>query len=83
MVDAEIISCIRKLRRLVVTLDSIGFPIRELLTDDEISRLVHKKLPDKLLGVSSDIHLLVQNIEKSKKYKDAIQNLSGIKIKEE
>jgi len=83
MLDADIISCVRRLRRLVVTLDSIGFPIRELLTDEDIGKLVNKKLPDKVLSTSSDVHFLIQNIEKSKRYKDAIQNLCGIKVREE
>jgi len=81
MQDAEVLSCVRRLRRLVVTLDSIGFPVRELVEDEEIGKLVKDELPNQILNVSTEVHLLVQNIEKSKKYKTVIQNLCGLKLR--
>lgn len=77
MNDADIISHVRSLRKLVVTLDALGFPIHELENDVEFSKYVLKRLPKDISKVSFRIHQLVQNIEKSKRYKEAIKNLSG------
>ena len=78
MHDADLISSVRKLRRLVSTLDSIGFPIHELAEDGDIARLVGKKLPNKVLSVSTDVHNLLQNIEKTKRYKEAVKSLCSV-----
>lgn len=76
MTDADIISSIRSLRQLVSTLDSIGFPV-DVIDDSELNRLVPKTLPGKVKTVSSNIHGLIQKIEKSKRYKEAIKNLTS------
>ena len=35
MEDVNIIDHVRRLRRLVITLDSLGFPIQELINDED------------------------------------------------
>jgi len=77
MDDADIISHVRSLRRLVVTLDAIGFPVHELDNDVEFNKQILVSLPKDISKISYRIHQLVQNIEKSKRYKEAIRNLSG------
>jgi hypothetical protein len=82
MDDADIISHVRNLRRLVSTLDSIGFPVEEIINDPEFIKMFSKKLPDSINKVSSNIHLLVKRIEKSKRYKEAVKNLCGVKVRD-
>lgn len=79
MIDADIISAVRKIRQLVTTLDSIGFPVHELSEDEDLTRVVNKKKIEKrITDLSSDIHLLLQRVEASKKYKDAVANLCRV-----
>jgi hypothetical protein len=82
MNDADIISHIRNLRRLVATLDAIGFPIQELINDQAYTKLVAAKLPKYVTKASVGIHQLIQNIEKSKRYKEAVKNMCGVKVRE-
>lgn len=79
MLDADIIVVVRRLRKLVSTLDSIGFPIKELSEDEDLSQLVSNNLHTKVIKVSGEIHNTLQNIEKSKKYKDVVKRLCNIK----
>jgi len=75
MTDADIIVIVRQLRKLVATLDSIGFPAKSLYADEEMSLLIPSGLSSKLAGVTVDIYTLLQNIEKNRKYRDAVKQL--------
>ncbi|KKM04808.1 hypothetical protein LCGC14_1760550 [marine sediment metagenome] len=83
MNDADIISHIRNLRKLVVTLDAIGFPINEFSEDEELSKMVSVKLPKEITNTSTKIHQFIQKVEKSKRYKEAVKNLCGVKVREQ
>jgi len=82
MNDADIISAVKHVRKLIVTLDAIGFPVKLLSEDDELSKLVPKGLPSKIVNLASEVHILLQKIEKSVKYKEAIKNLCEVKERE-
>jgi hypothetical protein len=77
--DADIITAVRRLRRLITTFDSIGFPVKSFYDDDELSDLIPDGLPSKIVDVSSDLHIMIQDIEKSKAYKDAIKRLLAVR----
>lgn len=77
--DADIITSIRNIRNIVVALDSIGFPIEDILKDEEIAEEIPEDLPQRIINLSSEIHNVLQNIEKSKRYKEAVKNLCDIK----
>jgi DNA-binding transcriptional MerR regulator len=81
MVDVELITAIRSLRKLIVTLDSIGLPLKELVSDEEIATMISKDLSKNLKKVASDIHSALQKIEKSKRYKDAIMLYCDVKVR--
>lgn len=78
MTDAELIVAIRGIRKLVVALDSIGFPIQDLLKDKEMKKLVPKDIAKRLISITSDIHSILQNIEHSERYKDAVYKLCNV-----
>jgi len=78
MTDAELIVAIRGMRKLVVALDSIGFPIQDLTKDKELGKLVPKDMSKRLASVTSDIHSVLQKIEHSKRYKDAVYTLCNV-----
>jgi hypothetical protein len=79
MSDADIISTVKQLRRIVTTLDAMGFPTKTLAEDSELGTLVPKGLPAKIVNVAADIHHMLVGIEKSQKYKNAIKTLCEIK----
>jgi hypothetical protein len=79
MSEADIIAAVKQLRRIVTTLDTIGFPTKMLSEDDDLGPLVPKGLPAKIVNVAGDIHHMLVGIEKSQKYKNAIKNLCEIK----
>lgn len=82
MNDADIISAIKHIRKLIVTLDAIGFPVNLLSNDEEISKMIPKNLPSKIINLASEIHIMLQKIEKSGKYKNAVKLLCEIKERE-
>lgn len=59
-------------------LDSIGFPLQDLLKDDEFKKLIPKDLAKKINVTASGIHTTLQKIEHSKRYKDAIYKLCSV-----
>jgi len=77
--DADLISILRSLRRLTATLDSIGYPARQLEEDDELATHLPRGINNKITGVASDVHNMIQKIENTKRYKDAVRQLCGIK----
>ena len=79
MNNADIIATVRQLRKLVSTLDAIGFPAKSLYIDEELSRLIPKGLPAKIVEVTFDVHTMLQEIEKSTKYREATKQLCNIK----
>ncbi len=81
MTDADLISSVRNLRRLVVALDSINFPVVEMSGDEDksISDLIPKGLSGRIKKVSTEVHRTLQNIEHSKRYKNAVKTLCSIK----
>ncbi len=78
--DADLIGAVKNLRRLVSYLDSIGFPVKELANDHELIRLIPKDLQKQLISTSGSIHAMLQNIEKSDRYKQAVKNLCFVKV---
>jgi hypothetical protein len=79
MNDADLITTIRSVRRLVATLDSIGFPIKNLVADPEISELIPDGLHKRVVDVSMEIHSALQVVEKSKIYKDTVKRVCNIR----
>ena len=77
--DADIITSVRSIRKLVVTLDSLGFPISEISKDKEIVDEIPDGISEEISSIASKIHSMLQNIEKSKRYRDAIKHLCEIK----
>lgn len=80
MNEADIIGYVRSLRKLVAILDSIGFPIFELSKDEELGKLITNKLILNTNITTDNIHKLIQRIEKSKRYKEAVRNMCGLTI---
>lgn len=76
--DAELIVAVRGIRKLVVVLDSIGFPLQDLMKDDELKKIIPKDLAKKISTTASGIHNTLQNIEHSKRYKDAVYSLCNV-----
>ncbi|MBW2149861.1 MAG: hypothetical protein JRI22_22960 [Deltaproteobacteria bacterium] len=72
MTDSELVAFICSMRKLVVTFDTIGFPVSELSKDREISKMVRKDLPKRIRSVAADVHSMLQKVEQSKKYKTII-----------
>lgn len=83
MDDADLISSLRRLRKLTSTLDSIGYPVRELSQDEELKDLISEDLYERIVNVSQEIHSTLQNIERSKRYKGAVVRLCNIKMRGE
>jgi hypothetical protein len=79
MNDADLISTVRAMRRLTITLDSIGYPARQLEEDEEIATHLPKGINAKITGVAADVHNMIQKIENTKRYKDALRQLCGLK----
>jgi len=77
--DADIITSVRSIRKLVTTLDSLGFPISDIIKDEEMAEEIPKDMPKKVAVLASEIHTMLQDIEKSKRYRDAIKRLCDIK----
>ena len=71
--DADLIAMVRQIRKLIIAMDSIGFPARLLYADDELSQLIPTGLPSKIVDVAFEIHDMLQEIENSRRYKDAIK----------
>jgi hypothetical protein len=82
MENADLISSIRTMRKLVSTLDSLGMPLKELRKDEDLGKLVPKTLFDRTIKISGDIHRVLQRIEGSKKYKNAVKTLLGKEIRD-
>lgn len=78
MTDAELIVVIRNIRKLIVTLDSIGFPIQDLSNDKDIINLIPKDMSKRIVEITSMIHSMTQKIEHSKRYRNAIYKLCSI-----
>lgn len=78
MTDAELIVAIRGIRKLVVALDSIGFPMQDLAKDKDITKLIPKDMSRRISSLTSDIHSVLQKIEHSKRYKDAVYTLCSV-----
>lgn len=78
MTDAELIVAIRGIRKLVVALDSMGFPIQDLLKDKEMKKFIPKDVSKRLISIAADIHSALQSIEHSERYKDAVYNLCSV-----
>lgn len=79
MDDVNLIVCIRELRKLVTTLDSIGMPIKQFVSDNELKEYVPKNLLNEIKDVSSKVHVMLQTIEKTKKYRGAILTICDVK----
>ncbi|MCK5602817.1 hypothetical protein KAR91_13130 [Candidatus Pacearchaeota archaeon] len=79
MNDTELIITIRSIRRLVATLDSIGFPIKSLVLDPDVNEMIPDGLHKRIVSVSTDMHGVLQTVEKSKIYKDAIKRICNVK----
>ena len=77
--DADLISIIRQLRQLTITLDSIGYPTRQLEDDEDLAHLLPKGINSKITSVASDVHNMIQKIENSVRYKEAIKQLCGLR----
>lgn len=78
MNDAEFIVAVRGIRKLIVTLDSIGFPIKDLLSDPDAEKIIPKDLNKRISSMAAEIHKLLQDIEHSKKYKDTIYKICNV-----
>lgn len=72
MNDADIVASVRQTRKLLVVLDSIGFPIKNFYLDPELTHLIPKGLPSKIVNVAATIHHMLTVIEKSQRYRVAI-----------
>lgn len=77
--DVEIITSIRSIRRIVNTLDSLGFPVNDIIKDEEMAEEIPADMPDKIVNLASEIHTMLQNVENSKRYKDAVRRICDIK----
>lgn len=73
--DTDVISAVKNTRRLIVTLDSFGFPLEDLLKDEEISKCIPRNLYKEINTVATKIHKTLQCIEKSKRYKEIASNI--------
>ncbi len=62
--DVDIITSIRSIRKLIVTLDSLGFPISEISKDEEISKEIPDEISKDINKIAGRIHTMLQNIEK-------------------
>lgn len=78
MDESDIIASVRSIRKLVVTLDSLGLPITALLSDEELSKEIPTDLSSRIKEVASDVHSLLQSIEKNKRYKEAVKHLCKV-----
>lgn len=78
MDDTELIVAVRRMRQLVTTLDAVGYPVMELAKDDEISDIMSDDLHTKIIKTAKEVHVSLQDIEKSKRYKDAIKRVCNI-----
>jgi hypothetical protein len=76
--EADLIVAVRGIRKLVVALDSIGFPLQDLLKDDELKKVIPKDLARKINSTASGIHTMLQKVEHSKRYKDAVFKLCNV-----
>lgn len=79
MNDADIIGAVKHIRKLIVTMDAIGFPVKLLAEDEELSKFMPKNLPVKVVNLAGEVHIMLQKIEKSSRYKDAIKRLCEVK----
>jgi len=79
MKDEDIIGAVRSMRKLVSTMDSLGFPTKQLLQDEELAEFIEKDLPIRISKISSEIHDTLQSVEKSKRYREVIKRLCDIK----
>ena len=73
--NAELLNTIRQLRRMVATLDSIGYATDQLLEDEELELVVPKGIVNRITQTTTDIHNMIQKIEANKRYKDATRML--------
>jgi len=71
--SADLIAAIRQIRKLVVTLDAIGFPARSLYADEELSKLIPNGLSSKVVNIAYEIHNMLQELEKSKRYRESVR----------
>lgn len=76
--DVEIIVAVRGIRKLIVLFDSIGLPVQDLLKDEEFKKMVPKDLDKKINVTTSSIHTMLQKLEHSKRYKDAVSTLCDV-----
>ena len=77
--EADLIAIIRSLRHLTATLDSIGYQTKQLEADEELAAHITRGINSKITGVATDIHNMVQRLENTKRYKDAVRQLCCIK----
>ncbi len=82
MTDADLISTIRQLRKLIAVLDSVGYITKALDEDSELSSHVPRGLHDRIINVASTIHHMLMGIEKGNRYKQAAAKLCINFIKE-
>lgn len=83
MNDSDIIAVVRQSRKLMTIFDSIGFPAKSFYEDKELTKLIPDGLPSKIINVASEIHIMLQNIERSPQYQRAVRNLNVMKIGEQ
>ena len=77
--NIDIIASIRSMRKMIITLDSLVLPISELVKDEEIAKNIPKNLDVEIIATTTKIHVMLQGIEKSKRYKEAVKNLCDVK----
>ena len=69
--EADIISAVRQMRKLVMTLDSLSLPVQLFQSNPELSKLLPKNLHHHIIDVAKDTHICLQKVERSQIYKDA------------
>jgi len=79
MDNADIIVIVKQIRKLVVTMDAIGFPTKLMASDEELSKILPKKMLDRIINLANDTHIMLQKIEKTNKYREAIKMLCKTK----
>jgi len=77
--DADVITTVQQLRRMITIFDSFGCPIKTFMEDDELVRVVPDDLPNKIINVSRTIHHMLVEFEKHPRYKMAVKTMLELK----
>lgn len=81
MHESDLIYSVRNLRKLITTLDSIGFLLKDILNDDNICKFIPDNLHKDIISVTSKLHIALQDLEKSREYRDSVEKLCNSNVR--